>query len=263
MGIRRDATSAPDGGSAAARPAVGPGPVNRIPAVLRSWLEGLARGAFELNRRNLLELAAASAPGRFCDLGCDDGAWTLQVARAARAVEVAGIEIVSERAHQARTRGVQAVVADLNQELPFAGESFDLVHANQVIEHVSDVDRFMSEVTRVLRPGGTSLISTENGSSWHNVGAAAAGWQIFSLTNLSGRVGGIGNPFALHRGTTGHLQSWTHKTIFNYRGLLEFHEVHGLRPVRVLGAGYHPLPPALGRFDRRHAHVLAVMAIKD
>lgn len=52
-----------------------------------------------------------------------------------------------------------------------------------MIEHVSNVDLFVSEVFRVLKKGGHAVISTENGSSWHNVFAAAMGWQIFSLTN--------------------------------------------------------------------------------
>lgn len=42
---------------------------------------------------------------------------------------------------------------------PFANESFDIVLSNQVFEHVPDLDRILSEVSRVLRPGG-ALICT-------------------------------------------------------------------------------------------------------
>jgi SAM-dependent methyltransferase len=231
--------------------------------MLRTWFNGMAVEAFAINGRNIQELASAEPHKRLLDLGCDDGTWTLEVARAAGATELHGIEIVTERAKLARARGINALVADLNKPLPYLDDSFDLVHANQVIEHISDLDTFLSEIHRVLRPGGTSIISTENGSSWHNVFAATMGWQIFSLTNVSPRVGGLGNPFALHRGESGMISSWTHKTIFNYRGLWEIHKVHGLQPRRVTGAGYHPLPPRVGRFDPRHAHLLAVMAVKE
>jgi SAM-dependent methyltransferase len=146
---------------------------------------------------------------------------------------------------------------------PFREGSFDLVHANQVIEHVTDVDHFLSETHRVLRVGGIAIVSTENGSSWHNIMAAALGWQIFSLTNVSGRVRGVGNPMALHRGAPQDLQSWRHRTIFNYRGLIEFMAVHSLAVVSVAGAGYHPLPPQLGRIDVRHSHFITVKAIKE
>jgi 2-polyprenyl-3-methyl-5-hydroxy-6-metoxy-1,4-benzoquinol methylase len=89
---------------------------------------------------------------------------------------------------------VQVVISDLTDTFPFDNESFDLVHANQVIEHVSDVDHFLAETNRVLRVGGVALISTENGISWHNVFAATMGWQIFSLTNVSAQTRKVGNP---------------------------------------------------------------------
>jgi SAM-dependent methyltransferase len=228
----------------------------------RSYLQGLAAGAFRLNERNILELLEGVPVEAMLDLGCDDGSWTMAVARACGAKRIAGIEIVPERAALARAAGVQAMVADLNRPLPIADGSYDLVHANQVIEHVADLDRFLSEVHRVLRPGGASLISTENASSWHNIGAAVLGWQQFSLTNVSPRASGLGNPFALHREGTDRGASWTHKTVFNYRGLLEIHELYGMRLTAVRGAGYHPLPVGLGRWDARHAHLLAVLARK-
>ena len=230
---------------------------------MHNFFEGLAVGAFAVNGDNIKELVSARPYERFCDLGCDDGHWTVEVARAARSTKLFGVEIVIDAAKKARKRGIDVVAADLNKNLPFADESFDLVHANQVIEHISDLDTFLSEIHRVLRPGGASIISTENASSWHNIGASVMGWQIFSLTNVSAKVGGLGNPLGLHRGQPGMMSSWTHKTVFNYRGLIEFHKVHGLKPERVKGAGYHPLPPGVGRYDARHAHLLAVRAVRE
>lgn len=232
-------------------------------AVLKGWLEGLAVRSFELNQKNIIELIGSGPYACICDLGCDDGAWTMELARTAGATEIHGVEIVEERAALARKRGVEVALANLNERLPFRDAMFDLVHANQVIEHIGELDTFLGEIERVLKPSGVCIISTENGSSWHNVAAAALGWQIFSLTNVSPWVGGIGNPFALHRGEQGNGPALTHKTIFNYRGLLELLDAYGLRPVAVRGAGYHPLPPSAGRLDARHAHILAVKATKS
>ena len=53
--------------------------------------------------------------------------------------------------------------------------AFDVVHANQVIEHVFDLDRFVSEIKRVLAPGGRAIICTENIASWHSVAALFLG----------------------------------------------------------------------------------------
>jgi ubiquinone/menaquinone biosynthesis C-methylase UbiE len=229
---------------------------------MRGLFERLFNSAAELNRRNILGLAGGEPRSNLCDLGCDDGKWTMEVARACGCAHVYGIEIVPERAEEARTRGVEVHVSDLNHRFPFSDATMDLVHANQVIEHVPDIDHFMSEIHRVLRPGGVAIISTENGSSWHNIFAALMGWQIFSATNVSSLGGGLGNPLAIHRGTHNELASWTHKTIFNFRGLVEFVEIHGLRVVRVMGAGYHPLPAATAKLDPRHAHFLSVKAVK-
>ena len=187
----------------------------------------------------------------------------MQLAAQAGTTDVWGVEIVPERAAAAEKRGVRVTACDLAKRLPFEDASFDVLHANQVIEHVPDVDLFVSEVARLLRPGGRALLSTENGSSWVNIGAAILGWQIFSLTNVSARRLGIGNPLALHRGERGELVSWTHKTICNFRGLKELCEAYGLSEIRVLGAGYFPLPARLGRLDPRHAHFITVDAVKS
>lgn len=228
----------------------------------KRWMQRQFESAMDLNRKNILDAVPRKTDGRLLDLGCDDGAWTMRLAERMGTRDVHGIEIVESRAAQARARGVEVTVANLNEPLPFPSGSFDLVHANQVIEHVSDVDVFTSEIVRVLRPGGAVVISTENGSSWHNVGAAALGWQIFSLTNMSGQAAGIGNPLALHRHAPIELKSWTHKVIFNFRGLREFLELHGLRDVEIRGAGYYPLPAAVGQADPRHAHFLTAVGHK-
>lgn len=152
------------------------------------------------------------------------------------------------RGRACRARGIEVHECDLKVILPFADQTFDLVHANQVIEHVPDVDLFISEIFRVLKPGGRAIISTENGSSWHNIGAAVLGWQIFSLTNVSNRAAGLGNPLSLMRGGAVPFASWTHEVIFNYRGLTEFLTVHGFGRAReAIGLGERALPVPLPR----------------
>ncbi len=50
------------------------------------------------------------------------------------------------------------VVADLNGKLPFKDEQFEVVCADQVLEHVKDLIGLVYEVHRVLRPGGVFLV---------------------------------------------------------------------------------------------------------
>ena len=232
--------------------------------MLTNFFTNMYAAAADLNRRNILALAGNAPPqGRLLDLGCHDGMWSMELARASRAASIDGVEIVPEAADLAEQRGVRVARLDLNHPLDgLPSETFDVIHANQVIEHVTNVDTFVSEVYRLLRPGGYAVISTENGSSWHNVFAAIMGWQIFSLTNVSGKMAGLGNPCAIQRGNEPFSATWTHKTIFNYRGLIEMFEVHGFREVIVKGAGYFPLPARLGTIDVRHSAFITVGARK-
>jgi SAM-dependent methyltransferase len=201
----------------------------------------------------------AGVGGKLLDVGCDDGARTLAFARASGA-EPHGLDIVRERVDEARARGVHAQVADLNDRFPYEAATFDLVVSNQVIEHLTDTDRFVSETHRVLRPGGLAVVSTENLASWHNIGALVLGWQPFSLTNVSEARAGLGNPLALHRDEQPAHPAWEHRRVFGYRGLIELFVAHGFRDVVADGAGMYPFPARLGRRLPRHAAFLTVSA---
>jgi 2-polyprenyl-3-methyl-5-hydroxy-6-metoxy-1,4-benzoquinol methylase len=195
------------------------------------------------------------------DIGCDDGERTRLFAGSVSATELHGIEIVPEAAAEAEGRGVTVAQHDLDEgPWPYPDARFDLLISNQVIEHVDDPDLFVSESARILRHGGTAVVSTENLASWHNIAALVLGWQPFSLTNISTTKLGIGNPLALHRDAPSDRPTWTHNQVFAYRGLVELFEAHGFEVVKVSGAGYHPLSARIGTRDPRHAHFLTVTA---
>jgi SAM-dependent methyltransferase len=199
------------------------------------------------------------------DVGCDDGAWTDEVRRQLGVPRdhVYGLELVDERAELARRRGFDVHTADLEEPWPFDDESFDVVHANQVIEHVKRLDHFVTELRRVLVPGGLAVVCTENLASWHNVGALALGYQPFSLTNIS-NVRPIGNRFALHAGEQPKAEPWQHVHVLTLTGLREILTAHGLAVTQSWGSGYYPFPrrlaSSLAAHDPRHAHFIAVVA---
>ena len=238
-----------------------------VPPTSRGRLYRRAEGAFvavmEQNLANIERvLESVPAGGALLDVGCDDGASTLRFSAAAGASSTHGIEIVEERARLAAQRGVAVRTSDLNARFPFDDEVFDVVVSNQVIEHIVDTDAFVSEIRRVLKPGGYAVTSTENLASWHNIASLVLGWQPFSLTNVSRFYLGLGNPLALHRGQRSAHKSWEHVRVFAYRGLCELFVTHGFLVEWVLGAGYYPLPRRLARLDPRHAACLTVRAVR-
>jgi ubiquinone/menaquinone biosynthesis C-methylase UbiE len=231
-------------------------------SICTNWFKMMFENAMTLNKENILELLRPDPEARLLDLGCDNGNWTMALGNQLKSKHLFGIEIVDERANQAQKQGIDVTNSNLEQGISFQDDSFDVVHANQVIEHVSNIDLFLTEINRVLKPDGYAIISTENGSSWHNIFASLMGWQIFSLTNCTRKLSGIGNPLAIHRNESGALQSWTHKVIFNYRGLKELFEVFEFIDIEILGAGYYPFPASMGKWDPRHSHFLTLRAWK-
>ena len=203
----------------------------------------------EANRRAILEALPAGHGGALLDLGTHRGEFTLRLAERLAAQRVAGVELIDRHASAARARGIDVVLGDLDDGLPFESESFDVVHANQVLEHVRRTDVFMREVRRVLRPDGLACISTNNLSSWHNVVSLGLGMQPMPM-HVSDEII-VGNPLnPEHR--RGHRDAGrTHLRLFTVRALKELAAYHGLAPERLRTVAYYPLPPVLARVAAR------------
>ena len=219
-------------------------------------LETVFRASEEENRRAILKIAERYGPAeKMVDLGCFDGAFTMRVAEAVRARIVSGVEFIQSHGEKAAARGVDVVNADLSEPLPFPNDEFDLVHANQVIEHVRSTDLFLSEASRVARPGGLVIISTNNLASWHNIASLIFGFQ--PMPSHVSDVTHVGNPLSFREHHSHNDEGQTHLRIFTRRALAELASFHGLRPITLAASGFYPFPPALARLvariDKTHA----------
>jgi SAM-dependent methyltransferase len=223
----------------------------------------LARNFLETedeNRAAILEALLPKPGALVVDLGCGDGVFTAEVARRVGAGRAVGVEFVDSIADQARAAGVDVLVADLGERLPIDDESVDVVHSNQVIEHLPRTDHFLAEIRRVLKPDGYAVISTNNLSSWHNVVSLIMGWQPFP-SHVSDSVF-VGNPLNFAPGPSGmgSVPGQTHQRVFTGRALAELARHHGLEPELEGAAGYYPLPPraarVAARWDPRHGAFL-------
>jgi len=96
---------------------------------------------------------------RVLDLGCRTGA----LARAyVPGNEVVGADVDREALALAAQAGLETIWADLDEPLPFEDESFDVVVAGELLEHLRFPERLAADARRVLRPGGAFLGSVPN-----------------------------------------------------------------------------------------------------
>jgi len=72
--------------------------------------------------------------------------------------EAEGVDISRQALEFCGQRGLKSVKFGAAESLPYDDDSFDLVTALDVIEHLDDDQAGLSEVSRVLRPGGRALL---------------------------------------------------------------------------------------------------------
>jgi SAM-dependent methyltransferase len=96
---------------------------------------------------------------RVLDLGCRSGAFTQHFLEGN---EIVGLDVDSVALQKAAALGIEPVLADVDQPLPFEDASFDVVVAGELLEHLQFPDALVAEARRVLRPGGVFVGSVPN-----------------------------------------------------------------------------------------------------
>lgn len=95
---------------------------------------------------------------RALDLGCGDGRLTAEL----NADEITAADVSRVALDRAAWRlpGANLVQLKLDESLPFADSAFELVLCAETIEHVRDLQLLLSELRRVLTPGGALALTT-------------------------------------------------------------------------------------------------------
>jgi len=91
------------------------------------------------------------------DLGCGAGRCLEYFGDGSIGIDVAGPNLKS-----CAEKGFKVVEWDLNKELPFSGEKFEVVFLSHVIEHLDAPIQILRESYRVLEPGGLVIIGVPN-----------------------------------------------------------------------------------------------------
>ncbi|WP_283133121.1 class I SAM-dependent methyltransferase [Rhizohabitans arisaemae] len=138
------------------------------------------------DRPAMLELAGEVSGLRILDVGCGAGHYAAELLT--RGADVVAVDGSSTLLDHARTRvGEQATLLlhDLEKPLDFAADaSFDGVVCALVLHHVTRRAQLLTELRRVLRPGGWLLMSTTHpAADWQHFGGSyfAEDWVDLSL----------------------------------------------------------------------------------
>lgn len=134
-------------------------------------------------------------PGSLLDVGCGNGSLLFRYLKK-KPPELYGVEGAPSLKVEAEQRGFKIFDFDLNGRWPFENDKFDVVFSSQVIEHLHNTRLFAEEIYRILKPGGTAIITSENLCSMLNCIALNLGYTPFSLMQVCGRY--LGNPLGLH-----------------------------------------------------------------
>jgi len=146
---------------------------------------GLGAAAAPLFERAL----ARGARPRALDVGCATGA--LLAALRDSGWEPQGVDISEAQAEYGKARFGLPIYAGSLKAAAFRPESFDLVHASHLIEHLNSPSSFLDEAARILAPGGLLALTTPNvdgfqarllGSRWRS--AIYDHLYLFSLRTL-------------------------------------------------------------------------------
>ena len=177
-------------------------------SVLRShqWRTAANSAAYLLGRLH---------PGQaVLDVGCGPGTITADIAALVAPGPVTAVDtnrdVLGRAAAAAAERGldnVEFATADVHA-LDFPDDSFDVVHAHQVLQHVGDPVQALREMRRVCRPGGVVAARDSDyaAMTWYPEVSGMREWQ-----ELYGRVARAngGEPDAGRR-----LLSWAHQAGF-------------------------------------------------
>jgi SAM-dependent methyltransferase len=217
-------------------------------------------------------------PGdRVLDVGAGFGRHAFEVAR--RGARVVALDYAADEVVQTRaTIGAMVAEGEIPLDrfvgvlrgdatrLPFADGSFDTVITSEVLEHVQDDVSAISEMVRVLRPGGTfaatvpawlpEKINWMLSDEYHAPKSVGGHVRIYSATELSAKLRAAGlEVHGTHRAHALHSPYWwlkcavgpsndDHPLVTRYRKFLEWDIIEQPRSTRI---AEQVLAPVLGK----------------
>jgi len=134
-----------------------------------SMKRNLLQKWWHVSRFKEVERQIEPVEGKILDIGCADGMFTKVIFDTAHPSEIVGIDVLKDsvmwaQKHWKKNKKMKFKLGNAH-DLKFKDKSFDAVFILEVMEHVSDPKKVLSEINRVLRKDGylIALVPSDNG----------------------------------------------------------------------------------------------------
>jgi len=194
-----------------------------------NWVDKLKLMSWDKDYQTLASLLEYNPTAKLLDLACSDGKRTARWVENVGTHDVTGVDIKDWDVP------FKFVKTNLDEGLPFEDETFDVVIAQDIIEHVRDTDLFVSEIYRVLKSGGYTVIGTPNLSSGKVI--------IELILNKQPHCCFVSDYFEPRNDSLG-INEWKkskgylHRRLFTAEGLKQLLTYHGFKIEKVKRTGY-------------------------
>ncbi len=153
--------------------------------LLRKWYHYFSG---DVDPRNFVHVSNGA---RVLDYGCGDAEYLRDFHF--RGIQIYGVELDSNIVEKCCSNGLNVRKIENFEKIPYDDSEFDIIYLMQVFEHLRNPQKFMQELSRVLKPGGILYLAVPNiNSIWR---------KIFRKNWVSGWF----TPF--------HLFHYNHKTL--------------------------------------------------
>lgn len=171
---------------------------------------------------------------KILDAGCGNGKLTnkfIENVSKISDVEIFGVDMLDDNLV---AKNIIYCKQDLTNKLTFCNNYFDIIIANQVIEHLLDKDHFLNECFRILKNGGLFMCCTDNISSWDNIVSLLLGQEPLSQHTGSKFVtNSFLSPHFMKKIEEKSGNFYMHKNVCSYYGVQRLIKIAGFKNLKI------------------------------
>ncbi len=163
---------------------------------------------------------------KILDIGCGKGDDLLQIKNVIKDknLDLHGLEIYAPYEKIARKEGIKTISIDIEKDaIPFENEYFDIIIANQIIEHAKEIFWIFSEISRLVKKDGIVIVGFPNLLSLHNRLIVLLGEQPPTIELLGAHIRSLSAP--------------------SFKRFVEMGEY--FKVLETAGSNFYPFPPKI------------------